>query len=277
MPKLNTQNPAVRAYLIEAAVHWTRTTGIDGWRLDVSNEVDQGFWREFRTAIKAVTPEAYIVGEVWHDAQRWLRGDQYDAVMNYRYGNAVSDFVLGTNGVHRAADFARTIDAIDAQYPLPVLRAAFNVLDSHDTDRFITRCGGDRARARLGWLLLFLLKGSPCVYYGSEVGMVGGQDPDNRRCMVWDPAHQDRDQFAFLQALTALRIREADLITYGTREWVTDPVFPASLGLRITHRGRQVEATLWRTAGPTDWPRTRGTVVLENGGPWTYRVVVREA
>jgi glycosidase len=276
MPKLNTQNPEVRDYLIGAAVRWTEATGIDGWRLDVSNEVDQGFWREFRRAIKAVNPNAYIVGEVWHDALRWLRGDQYDAVMNYRYGNAVSDFVLGTNGVHKASDFARTIDAIDAQYPLPVLRSAFNVLDSHDTDRFITRCGGDKPRARLGWLLLFLLKGSPCVYYGSEVGMVGGQDPDNRRCMVWDPAHQDQDQFAFLKALTALRIREADLITLGAREWVLDPVFPACLGLRITGAGRQLEATLWRTSHPTELPPTRGTMVLENRGPWAYRVVVWE-
>lgn len=274
MPKLNTANPAVRDYLIEVAVYWLRETGIDGWRLDVSNEVDQEFWRAFRRVVKEVSPEAYIVGEIWHDSQRWLRGDQYDAVMNYRYGNAVSDFVLATNRMSSAADFVRTVDGIDASYTLPVLRAAFNILDSHDTDRFITRCGGDRARARLGWLLLFLLRGAPCVYYGSEVGMEGGHDPDNRRCMLWNEADQDRDQFAFLKTLVALRTQEADLLTYGERTWRLDAT-PDRLGLTVTREGRTLEVWVNRSPRAQGWPKSVDRVVLESTGPWGYRVVLR--
>jgi glycosidase len=277
MPKLNTANPAVRDYLIEVALHWIRVAGIDGWRLDVSNEIDQEFWRAFRKAVKAEAPEAYIVGEIWHDSQRWLRGDQYDAVMNYRYGNAVSDFVLGVNRMVGAADFVRTVDGIDAGYTLPVLRAAFNVLDSHDTDRFITRCGGDKDRARLGWLLLFILRGAPCVYYGSEVGMEGGHDPDNRRCMVWDEESQDRCQFEFLKTLVALRTRETDLLTYGEREWQVDPTVPDLMGLKVSHRGRTLEAWVNRSPAAWAWPSTSGRVVLESAGPWAHRVVLAES
>jgi len=272
MPKLNTANPEVRDYLIGVATHWLREAGIDGWRLDVSNEVDQEFWRAFRKAVKEVNPEAYIVGEIWHDSQRWLRGDQYDAVMNYRYGHAVSDFVLGRNRVLTAVDFARTIDGIDAGYTLPVLRAAFNVLDSHDTDRFLTRCGGDRARARLGWLLLFALRGSPCVYYGSEVGMEGGHDPDNRRCMVWDEEHQDRDQWEFLRELVALRTRYADLLTLGDRRWRVAAAHPDHLGLEVARHGQGLRFELVRSAAPYRWPAPAGMVLIERGGPWAYRV-----
>jgi len=274
MPKLNTAHPAVRDYLIGVALHWIRVAGIDGWRLDVSNEIDQEFWRAFRKAVKAEAPQAYIVGEIWHDSQRWLRGDQYDAVMNYRYGNAVSDFVLGVNRMAAAADFVHTVDGIDAGYTLPVLRAAFNILDSHDTDRFLTRCGGDKARARLGWFLLFLLRGAPCVYYGSEVGMEGGQDPDNRRCMVWDEKDQDREQYAFLKALIALRTREADLLTYGSREWQIDPSLPDRLGLRIIHQGKVLEAWAHRSADGVAWPPAPGGVLLESKGPWGYRITM---
>lgn len=274
MPKLNTALPEVRDYFIQVALHWIRVAGIDGWRLDVSNEIDQEFWRAFRKAVKAEAPDAYIVGEIWHDSQRWLRGDQYDAVMNYRYGNAVSDFVLGINRMATAADFARTIDGIDAGYTLPVLRSAFNVLDSHDTDRFITRCGGDKTRARLGWLLLFLLRGAPCVYYGSEVGMEGGHDPDNRRCMLWDEKDQDREQYSFLKALVALRNQQAELLSLGTRQWVLDAAHPDRLGLRIGHQGKTLEAWVNRSAHKAAWPEPHTPAVLGSSGPWGYWVVI---
>jgi glycosidase len=249
MPKLNTANLEVREYLLKATRHWM-TFGIDGWRLDVANEVDHDFWREYRKVVKRINPDAYIVGEIWHDSMRWLRGDQYDAVMNYRYGNAVSDFVLGLNRMDSALDFAQAIDGIDISYPLPVLRHAFNVLDSHDTNRFITRCGGDKVRARLGWLLLFLLRGSPCVYYGSEVGMEGGDDPDNRRCMVWEPEHQDLEQLEFLRGLTKFRIGEAELVNHGARKWVLDAAQPDLLGLAIEHKGRTLTVKVNRSAIP---------------------------
>ena len=92
LPKLNTDTPQVRAYLLSVAEHWLRF-GIDGWRLDVPNEIDDdAFWREFRRRCRAVNPEAYLVGEIWDDAGRWLQGDQFDAVMNYPITKAILGF-----------------------------------------------------------------------------------------------------------------------------------------------------------------------------------------
>ena len=83
LPKFNTQTSAVRDFIFQVAEYWTKF-GIDGWRLDVPNEIDDdSFWQEFRSRVKKINPEAYIVGEIWSEAQRWLKGDQFDAVMNY--------------------------------------------------------------------------------------------------------------------------------------------------------------------------------------------------
>jgi glycosidase len=233
MPKLNTGNQDLRAYLLDIARHYLVDFGIDGWRLDVANEIDHAFWRDFRKTVKQARPDAYIVGEIWHDAMAWLRGDQYDAVMNYRSSSAVSDFVAGKPQTPGGRALAEQLAGIEASYPLPVLRASFNVLDTHDTDRFITRCGGDKELARLGWLLLFLLPGSPCVYYGSEVGLEGGDDPDNRRCMIWDPALQDHALLAFFRRLVHLRVANHDLLNLGERRCLYADGTPGLFAVRV--------------------------------------------
>ena len=92
LPKFNTNTPAVREFICDVARYWIEF-GIDGWRLDVPQEIDDDeFWREFRRVVKAANPEAYIVGEIWGDAERWLQGDQYDAVMNYGVSRAALGF-----------------------------------------------------------------------------------------------------------------------------------------------------------------------------------------
>lgn len=209
MPKLNTEHPEVREYLLEVATYWVEEMGIDGWRLDVANEVDHAFWREFREAVKRADPEAYILGEVWHDSRAWLRGDQFDAVMNYLFTDAVHDFVA--EGATDATAFANALDGLLARYPRQVTDVQFNLLGSHDTPRLLHRCDGDEALARLSLLLLFSYPGTPCVYYGDEVGMTGGDDPDCRRPMTWDPEEQNRDLLSYVRALTHLRTDERAL------------------------------------------------------------------
>jgi len=239
MPKLNTANPDVRAYLLDAAERYVRDYGISGWRLDVSNEVDHDFWRLFRARVKAANPDAYIVGEIWHDAMPWLRGDQYDAVMNYPVGTAISDFMLGRPWMASGTDLARRLAAIEFMYPEPVLRAAFNLLDSHDTDRIATRFGG-RGQAFMALALLFSLRGSPCVYYGTEYAMEGGHDPDCRRCMVWDP---DQGEHAFRQMLSALirvRLRHSELLARGIRIGAGLDAYPGFVALGATLGGRSL-------------------------------------
>ncbi|WP_336790130.1 alpha-glycosidase [Paenibacillus sp. MMO-177] len=209
MPKLNTENPDVKAYLFNVARYWIEKIGIDGWRLDVANEVDHQFWREFRQAVKSVKPDAYILGEIWHDAIMWLEGDQFDAVMNYPFTNAVLDF-FGHQTIGAKA-FADAIGRQLAAYPQQVTETAFNLLDSHDTPRLLTICGDEVDSMKLAALFQLTYPGTPCIYYGDEVGMNGEGDPDCRKCMVWEPEQQNQELLAFYKQALALRRKHAAL------------------------------------------------------------------
>ncbi|ACV46346.1 MULTISPECIES: glycoside hydrolase family 13 protein [Halomicrobium] len=203
MPKLNTENPEVQSYLIDVATHWIEETDIDGWRLDVADEVDHQFWRAFRQAVKDVKPDAYILGEIWHDSRPWLRGDQFDAVMNYPFMYAVDGFL--SDGSLDAATFADKSNRFLARYPDQINEVLFNLLGSHDTARLRYRYDGDEHTVRLALLLLLTFRGTPCLYYGDEIGMTGGDDPDCRRPMIWDEARQDRELHQYVSDLIGLR------------------------------------------------------------------------
>lgn len=203
MPKLNTERPEVKQYLLEVAEYWIKEIGIDGWRLDVANEVDHEFWREFRRVVKRVNPEAYILGEIWHDSAPWLEGDKFDAVMNYPFTDAVLDFFV--YGTIDAEGFANSIGKQLSRYPLQASEVAFNLLDSHDTPRLLTLANGDKNKLKLAALFQFTFMGTPCIYYGDEIGMDGDGDPGCRKCMEWDPEKQDRELFSYYRKLIAIR------------------------------------------------------------------------
>ncbi|UHA74964.1 alpha-glycosidase [Paenibacillus sp. 481] len=215
MPKLNTEHPEVKQYLLDAARYWIEEVGIDGWRLDVANEVDHQFWREFRQVVKQANPEAYILGEIWHDSMAWLQGDQFDAVMNYPLTDAMLDFFA--KETVDAAEFSSLVGTQLAYYPQQATEVAFNLLDSHDTPRLLTQCGGDKRRMKLATLFQFTHPGVPCVYYGNEIGIEGEGDPDCRRCMEWDEEKQDRELFNFYRDVIALRRKHAALRSVGIR------------------------------------------------------------
>ncbi|MFD1954951.1 glycoside hydrolase family 13 protein [Paenibacillus thailandensis] len=215
MPKLNTENPEVQRYLLKVARYWIEEIGIDGWRLDVANEVDHRFWRKFRDTVKAAKPDAYILGEIWHDSLPWLQGDQFDAVMNYPFTEAVLDFFA--RGVTEAETFSAKIGAQLAAYPQQVTETAFNLLDSHDTPRLLTECGGNEAALRLALLFQLTYPGVPCIYYGDEVGMSGLGDPDCRGCMVWEEEKQNAELFRFYREAIALRRSHPSLRGAGFR------------------------------------------------------------
>ncbi|GAQ16189.1 neopullulanase [Oceanobacillus picturae] len=207
MPKLNTENKEVRDYLLEVARYWVEEFDIDGWRLDVANEVDHAFWRDFRRVVKEVKPEAYILGEIWHDSMPWLQGDQFDAVMNYPFTNGAITFFAEDDMQPTA--FSHAINRVMHMYPQNVNEAAFNLLDSHDTPRILTLAKESAARVKLLYLFQLTFTGTPCIYYGDEIGMSGGQDPGCRACMEWDSSRQDQDLFQFVQGLIALRKQNA--------------------------------------------------------------------
>lgn len=203
MPKLNTENPEVKEYLLNVAEYWIKEIGVDGWRLDVANEVDHEFWREFRHTVKKVNPDAYILGEVWNDASPWLQGDQFDAAMNYPFTNAVVDFFIKDE--IDAYHFANSIGRQLSRYSLQATEVAFNLLDSHDTPRLLTLSKGDKRKMKLAALFQFTYIGTPCIYYGDEIGMDGEHDPGCRKCMEWDESKQDRELFTYYQHLIELR------------------------------------------------------------------------
>ncbi len=203
MPKLRTSNPEVRKYLLDIAKYWIVEAGIDGWRLDVSNEVDHSFWREFREVVKAANPEALIIGEIWHDSAPWLEGDQYDSVMNYLFRDAIFDFIskktIGVSSLDARLAKARMKYRDQANY------AMFNLIDSHDTERFLTSVNENENRLRLAALIQMTYVGMPMIYYGTEIGMTGFNDPDCRKTMVWDKKKQNKALLEYYKKLIEIR------------------------------------------------------------------------
>ena len=220
LPKLNTNNPGVRDYLLGVARHWVEF-GIDGWRLDVPNEIDDDeFWREFRRTVKAVNPEAYIVGEIWEEARRWLQGDQFDAVMNYIFAWSAMSFFGGRTlrpdyshahlrlGRLDAPALAGVVDWMHGLYDWAVNHVQLNLLDSHDMARALWIMGEDKSALRLCVLFQMTMPGAPCIYYGDEIGLSAAGDPYCRQAFPWEQEEAwDRDLLAFYRRATALRQR----------------------------------------------------------------------
>ncbi|MDD3627421.1 MAG: glycoside hydrolase family 13 protein, partial [bacterium] len=211
LPKLNTDNEDVRKMLLNVGSFWINEAGIDGWRLDVPNEVPHPFWKEFRKVVKGADPNAYIVGEIWDNAYAWLKGDEFDAVMNYRFKDACTDFFA--KRTITPSEFHKRQMAILLDYPRQAYLVLLNLLDSHDTERFLTLCNGDKDRFKLAVLCQMTMPGAPMVYYGDEIGMEGGKDPDNRRPMRWNKETWDTTLLEYYKKLIKIRKQYTALST----------------------------------------------------------------
>ena len=213
MPKLNTANPEVKDYLLSVATYWIEHFDIDAWRLDVANEVDHQFWRDFRKAVLAKKPDLYILGEVWHTAQPWLNGDEFHAVMNYPLSDSIKDYFL--RGCKKTSQFIAEINCQSMYYKQQISEVMFNLLDSHDTERILTTAQGDIQLVKSALAFLFLQRGTPCIYYGTELELGGGMDPDCRRVMPWDRVSNNNDMLNFMKNLIQLRKETAVIIQHG--------------------------------------------------------------
>lgn len=202
MPKLNTINPEVRDFLINVAIYWTKEFNIDGWRLDVSDEVDEGFWREFRLKLKNINSNILILGENWHDAYPFLKGDQQDGVMNYAVTKACIEF-FGERIID-SQEFSNTLSKILMRNKDFINYSMLNLLDSHDTPRFINYCKDiDVLKIALMFLITFI--GMPCIYYGTEILMEGKGDPDCRRTFNWNKSTWNIEFLEYLKKLIDIR------------------------------------------------------------------------
>jgi cyclomaltodextrinase len=254
LPKLNVDNPEVREYLLHVAEHWIRF-GADGWRLDVPAEIpDPEFWAQFRRRVRAANPDAYIVGEIWSLAPDWIGPQAFDALMNYPLGWRILGFAAGSHldlavaaehGFIRSAlrpldapTFAAQVADVLAACPPENVSAQLNMVDSHDTPRAVTMCGGDETSLRLCLLLLLSMPGIPLIYYGDEVGMSGHHDPDCRGAFPWDPVSWNASLHHFVKSGIAARRRVPSLMSDELRELAADGMAVALL------RGTGGEAAL---------------------------------
>ena len=202
LPKLMVAHPDVQKYLFDVARLWTGM-GIDGWRLDVPNDVPHSFWKEWRKVVRSINPECYIVGELWQDASPWLKGDEFDATMNYRFRDACLDFFC--RGKMTGEEFQKSLAATRALYPAESNYAMQNLIDSHDTERYLTLCDRDVEKLKLTAFFQMTYVGAPMIYYGDEIGMEGGKDPDCRRTMIWDETKWNKDLRSHYTSLIAAR------------------------------------------------------------------------
>ncbi|HHZ05538.1 MAG TPA: alpha-glycosidase [Clostridiales bacterium] len=204
MPKLNTNNPEVIEYLLDVCTHWVKEYDIDALRLDVANEVSHYFCKELKKRMLSLKSDFYILGEVWHSSMPWLRGDEFDSVMNYPLQESINDFwAIPTQ---TRDEFERAINRCYSMYMTQTNDALFNMLDSHDTIRLITKLGSiDKFYQQMA--VLFSMPGTVCIYYGTEVALEGNYDPDCRRCMPWKEIDSGiyNDQIKTMKALINLR------------------------------------------------------------------------
>lgn len=179
MPKLNTCNKDVQNYLIGVMVYWMKECDVDGWRLDVSDEVSHGFWRKAREAVKAQKSNAALIGENWHNSESFLRGDQFDSIMNYALTKRMIDFWVDES--IDGKQLAEQLNSLYMRYSDVTNNMMFNLLDSHDTARFYTQIKKNSNRLLCAIATLIFLPGSFNLYYGTDILLEGEYDPDCRR------------------------------------------------------------------------------------------------
>jgi cyclomaltodextrinase len=202
LPKFNTANPEVRKYLLGIAKYWIEK-GADGWRLDVPNEInDDGFWSEFRQVVKSVNREAYIFGEIWDVDPRWANDSHFDGLMNYPIKDAL---IALLNKRENLTQFTEKIDRLLKIYPHENVYSMYVPLGSHDTERILTALEGNLEKLKLAYLFLFAYPGAPAIYYGDEVGLEGGRDPECRGAFPWDPAGWKGDLQLWVKELIGIR------------------------------------------------------------------------
>lgn len=209
MPKINLSCPETAEYFTCVGEYWIREFGIDGWRLDVADEVPASFWQKFSSRIKQLKPDALLLGETWGDAQKLVTSNRLDTAMNYLFRDAMVGW-LGKQ-VLTVSQMDDQINRMLSLYPEEVALRLYNPLDSHDTARFLFECQNDVKRLKIAVAMQMTLPGCPAVYYGDEVGLSGDNDPLCRMCMQWDSEKQDRELFEWYKKLIALRKKSPSL------------------------------------------------------------------
>ena len=218
MPKLNLKNPEVEKYVTDVACYWLKECDIDGWRMDVGDEISHYFWKHFRRAVKAVKKDALIIGEIWHYAGDFLEGDEWDTVMNYPFYLNLID-LLADEKID-ASRFIQNLGYMKGRLNKKCYPLMWNLIDSHDTARFLHLCN-NKQKQHLAAAFQLLMPGMPMIYYGDELAMPGANDPDCRRGMYWDEEYRDNEMLEWYKRLIQVRRTHACIVEGELAETIT--------------------------------------------------------
>ena len=220
MPKLNLKNPEVEKYITDVASYWIKECDIDGWRLDVGDEISHLFWKNFRKAIRSVKKDMLIIGEIWHYAGDFLEGDEWDTVMNYPFYLNLID-LLADKKIN-VSQFVQNLGYLEGRLNKKCYPLMWNLIDSHDTARFLHICNDNKKKQHLAAAFQLLLPGMPMIYYGDEYAMPGANDPDCRRGMYWDEEYQDKEMFKWYKQLLQVRKTHACIVEGESLETISE-------------------------------------------------------
>ncbi|MGN0278925.1 MAG: glycoside hydrolase family 13 protein [Lachnospiraceae bacterium] len=215
MPKLNMENPETADYFCEVGRFWVREFDIDGWRLDVASEVNDGFWRRFHQAVKEEKSDAVLIGEVWESAGHWLDGTIFDSAMNYDFRKHCKRFFA--EETIDAREFDGRVTDMQMRYRKQTVFAQLNVLDTHDVSRFLSVCNENLANYKLAVVFQMTFPGMPSIFYGDEKGISGIMEEEYRSPMEWEESHVLYD---FFRKLIMLR-RQEEVLRYGDYKTVS--------------------------------------------------------
>lgn len=255
MPKLNCANKEVREYIFKVVSYWIKEYGVDGFRLDVADEIGHDFWRTFRKKIREINSEALIVGEVWHFSPEFLRGDEWDSVMNYRFYQAVKSFFAKKEIT--AGEFAGELSMLRGRLHTALQPLLWNLIGSHDTPRFLHEAGENKRALYLAAAMQLFYPGMPMIYYGDEAGMTGGNDPDCRRGMLWEKEKRDEKLFLWYQRLIALR-KAHPALARGSQKWVRTEDETGLLVFSLSLDGEELTVLLHNGEGEISLPEYAG-------------------
>lgn len=211
MPKINTNNREASKYLIDVGKYYIKNYHIDGWRLDVSDEVSHDFWRTFRKEMKKCNKDVLLTGENWQDGSSYLKGDQFDGIMNYSFCRILNDY-FAFNKMD-AISFVDALNNLLARYQTPITNMNWSMLDSHDSYRFYTQVKENKQLALMANAIMMMFQGIPCIYYGDEIPLKGGYDPDCRRCFDWKQINNDNHFYQLFKKL--IHLRHDQRLKYG--------------------------------------------------------------
>ena len=219
LPKLNYEDSEeLYDYILGIAAKWVSAPYyVDGWRLDVaadlghSSEFNHKFWRDFRKAVKTANPEALILAEHYGDPKDWLeKGDQWDTVMNYPFYLNLIDLLADEKIT--VSQFVQNLGYLKGRLHKNCYPLMWNLIDSHDTARFLHLCNDNKKKQHLAAAFQLLLPGMPMIYYGDEYAMPGANDPDCRRGMYWDEEYQDKEMYEWYKRLIQVRKSHACIV-----------------------------------------------------------------